>query len=263
MSVVNSTRKERKLILHFDQHNTIQVACKLPWRDITVEDGLNNFLTTVTWGEEADDGTWCWRCDEPQLEKPRPFKKSVTYFKYLEKLIVKSPEDRVSLRKMTCNFVFEEPGAKFRAFYDLYLKNLKYDIGAKSRRSIATDDSLRSLPANTVIGSDNQTLYHFILPAFFDLIRRLQRDKRDFSIILRTMGLDTQSFLETIKLVFEGKHPDFKDIGQMNINPIGGHIRRDDNNKVELEFDGEIYKNEKDIYEKLSTIEGRQLVVLF
>ena len=42
---------KRKLILHFDQHNTIQVACMLPGRSVTVEEGLNNFLTTAVWGK--------------------------------------------------------------------------------------------------------------------------------------------------------------------------------------------------------------------
>jgi hypothetical protein len=249
-----SVKKQRKLILHFDQHNTIQVACKLPGRNITVEEGLNNFLTSVTWGEEMEDGAWEWRCDEPQFEKPRRFKKSVTYFKYLEKLIVKSPDDRPALRKLTCNFVFEEPGSKFREFYDAYLKNLKYNLTANNVQQPTY--SQENLPANTVIGWDNQTLYHFILPGFFDFIRRLQQEKRDFSIILRTMGVDSLNFLEAIKPVFEGRHPYFPDIKPMNINPMHGHIRRGDNNEVELELEGQVYKNEKDIYEKLSGVEG-------
>lgn len=89
-----SFARKRKLVLHFDQHNTIQVACTLPGRRITVEEGLNNFLTSVTWGKEVGEDRWQWVSNEPRLTKPPDEPDSITYFKYLEKKIVKSPEDR-------------------------------------------------------------------------------------------------------------------------------------------------------------------------
>lgn len=127
--------RKRKLILHFDQHNTIQVACTLPGRRITVEEGLNNFLTSVVWGKEVEGSasttsttntnnnnndydvdddqentrssassnssggvsSWKWVSNEPRLTKPPNEPDAITYFKYLEKKIVKSPEDRARL----------------------------------------------------------------------------------------------------------------------------------------------------------------------
>lgn len=86
--------RKRKLILHFDQHNTIQVACTLPGRRITVEEGLNNFLTSVAWGKEVEEERWQWVSHEPRLTKPPGEPEAITYFKYLEKKIVKSPDDR-------------------------------------------------------------------------------------------------------------------------------------------------------------------------
>lgn len=98
-----SNHKKRKLILHFDQHNTIQVACTLPGRRITVEEGLNNFLTSVVWGKEVvvdgdtHDTSWQWVCQEPRITKPVGEPDAITYFKYLEKKVVKAPEDRARL----------------------------------------------------------------------------------------------------------------------------------------------------------------------
>lgn len=78
----NDATPKRKLILHFDQHNTIQVACMLPGRTVTVEEGLNNFLTTAVWGKVVD-GEWIWISNEPQLLKPEDEPDAITYFKYL------------------------------------------------------------------------------------------------------------------------------------------------------------------------------------
>lgn len=91
------TPHKRKLVLHFDQHNTIQVACTLPGRRITVEEGLNNFLTSVVWGREVEKDRWEWVSREPRLTKPPDAPDAVTYFKYLEKKVVKSPDDRARL----------------------------------------------------------------------------------------------------------------------------------------------------------------------
>ena len=120
-----TTFTKKKLLLHFDQHNTIQVACTLPTRSVTVEEGINNFLTSVLWGKEVDD-QWEWLSTEPQMYKPHNEPNAITYFKYLEKKIVKSPEDRVELKTKTCKFVYNEPGIKFREFFDLYLEKLTY-----------------------------------------------------------------------------------------------------------------------------------------
>ena len=92
-----STIPKRKLILHFDQHNTIQVVSSLPGRHITVEEGLNNFLTSACWGKETNDGMdeWQWVSDQPQINKPQGEPNAITYFKYLEKKIVKTPLPKI------------------------------------------------------------------------------------------------------------------------------------------------------------------------
>jgi hypothetical protein len=237
---------ERKLILHFDQHNTIQVACLLPGRSLTVEEGLNNFLTSAVWGK-VENNEWIWISNEPQLHKPINEPDAITYFKYLEKILVKKPEDRVEFKKKTCNFVYEEPGKKFKEFFDLYLQSLTSKI-------LNSDAN----PCNTIPSGDpnNKTLYNLILPEFFDMIRRLQKQKREFTIILRTMGIDSQGFLDTVCPIFEGKHESFKDIQPITINRNIGRIKRSENDKIQLEIDGEIFEDDASIYKKLNSLNG-------
>jgi hypothetical protein len=300
----NDLIKQRKLILHFDQHNTIQVACTLPGRRITVEEGLNNFLTSVVWGKEINN-EWQWVTKEPQMYKPKEEPDAISYFKYLEKKIVIKPDDRAELKKQTCKFVNDEPGILFKEFFDLYLEKLIYDhnwnqdnmsdvmsLDQVDNSDIADklyyyNNKLRSksdsfsvgsltssdlsnlnnnfithekilLPPNTIPADDpaNKSLYHLILPDFFDMIYRLQKENRSFTIILRTMGIDSQNFLDTIRPVIEGKHRDFKHIKPIKINQNIGHIKRYSNDRVELEMDNEIYTDEESIYKKLCSLEG-------
>ena len=196
---------KRKLVLHFDQHNTIQVACTLPDRQVTVEEGLNNFLTSAVWGKEIDN-EWVWISNEPQLFRPIGEPDAITYFKYLEKKIVKKPIDRIEFKRKTCMFVYEAPGDKFRDIFDFYLQSLTYKHSEHSHDE--------DLPCNTIPSGNvsNKSLYNLILPEFFDMIRRLQNKGREFSIILRTMGIESDNFLQTVRLVFNGQHRDFKDL---------------------------------------------------
>lgn len=239
---------KRKLILHFDQHNTIQVASSLPDRKLTVEEGLNNFLTSACWGKENIENEWEWISNEPQLNKPKHEPNAITYFKYLEKKIVKNPDDRPMLKKQTARFVYDEPGIKFRDFFDLYLESLTYEHNF---------DSESPMPPNCIGGGPkNTSLYHLILPEFFDMIRRLQKNNREFVIILRTMGIESETFLDTIQAVFEDQHRDFKDIKPIKINTQVGKIERDLDNKVKLIMGDEVYDNDLDIYNKLCSLTG-------
>jgi hypothetical protein len=88
------------------------------------------------------------------------------------------------------------------------------------------------------------------------MIRRLQKDERDFTIILRTMGIDSLNFLDNVNEIIDGKHYLFPDIKPMKINRNIGHLKRYDDDKIELEMDGEVYKGDENIYNKLSSLTG-------
>lgn len=283
----SNNSKKRKLILHFDQHNTIQVACTLPGRRITVEEGLNHFLTSVVWGKESASGDWTWVSNEPQIYRPRDEPDAITYFKWLEKRMVNRPEDRAELKKSTCTFVNDgQAGAHFRHFFDLYLEKLTFDkhwhyqdyqtdnntnkqkMENDSRvyyynnnvRRISESEPSPSIqyPPNTIPADEasNHALYHLILPDFFDMISRLQHEKREFTIVLRTMGIDSQNFLDTIAPVIQGHHRDFAHLEPMQINPWIGQIERQTDDSIVLEWAGERFDTEEAIYAKLCSLQG-------
>lgn len=246
-----SSESKRKLILHFDQHNTIQVAMKLPYCQVTVEEGLNNFLTSAVWGKEDSNGKWQWVSNEPSIDRPPKEPDAITYFKYMEK---KEPTDRVKFKKGLANFVNESATEHpFKPFFDLYLENLRY--GSHTHVNNKSNDS--ETPCNTIQSKDkdNNSLYHLILPSFFEMIRQLQEQEREFTIILRTMGIESQRFLDTVRAVFQGEHPNFQDIKPIHINDSIGRIIRLDN-EIQLEIGGQVYKGDQAIYKKLTSMKG-------
>ncbi len=101
----NSGNNKRRLVLHFDVRNTVLVADSVT--NINVEQSLNSFLTGVVWGTETAGG-WEWASSEPSLTQPTP--DSITYYKHMEKQIVRTPSDRGVLRRRMGDFTQEEGG---------------------------------------------------------------------------------------------------------------------------------------------------------
>lgn len=68
-----------------------------------------------------------------------------------------------------------------------------------------------------VKGEDGQ-LYHWILPSFFQLLKDLAQEGRDFAILFRTFGSDLPRVLRAMfKAVDEGAHPLFPDLPDLKV----------------------------------------------
>ena len=52
----------------------------------------------------------------------------------------------------------------------------------------------------------------FILPTFFKMIIDLVKEKIDFSLVVRTFGIDIAEIAEELNSFCEGKHPDYPNI---------------------------------------------------
>ena len=117
-----SGRGPRKLILHFDLRNTILVADSVT--NVAVEQALNAFLTGATWGHEQD-GCWYWDSDQPSI-KP-PMVGTNTYYKFLERQLVRTPSDRTELRLATGDFTLTPIGGIFRPHFERHLRGLRWD----------------------------------------------------------------------------------------------------------------------------------------
>ena len=99
-------KEKKRLVLHFDVRNTVLVHDSVT--NINVEQSLNSFLTGVVWGTETDSGGWEWKSSNPSLQPPSP--DCITYYKYMEKQLVKKPSDRAMLRRVTGDFTHENIG---------------------------------------------------------------------------------------------------------------------------------------------------------
>ncbi|CAF0852677.1 unnamed protein product [Adineta ricciae] len=288
----NAASRRRKLILHFDNRNTLEVANNVS--ATTIEQGVNNFLTGVLWGYEKDNGEWEWISTSPSLEKPAHCPHCITYFKYLENQIVKEAIDRKQLRAKTGSFVQNE-GSRFRRFYDELIESLRYyELTHPERKredeilaSESQQDQAGEQPSNQshtvshenerprrpsvlhknlvpVNGyrSRNGTLYHYVLPSFFRLIQYLQDTDRDFVIYLRTMGDDSKNFLLNAQRILSNEHPAFQFHKSLDVNHEPGLISRTPDTiislrmKFEEDDEMQVLEDEFLIEEKLANAHG-------
>ena len=215
--VVKQGSPSRKLLLHFDVRNTVLVADSV-WSE-NVEQALNSYLCGVTWGREAQNGSWEWVSEEPSLKPPAP--NVMTYYKYIEKRTVRGKSDRSILRKLTGDFTQQEVGKRFLPYFQSLLKHLEWEH--------STSDDLLTMP-----GKDGRP-YHYLLPAFLHLIQHLKQKGRDFAIIIRTYGADCPTVLAALKKTFQGGHPEFFNPIHVDVNTTPGEVRRGSGGRIQLE----------------------------
>jgi len=229
----------RKLVLHFDIRNTILVADSVT--QVNIEQALNTFLTGVTWG--TDDKEWRWCSNQPSLTPPLNHPEgAMTYYKRLEKVLVRTPSDRALLRQATGDFTSMPIGAKFRPYFDKHLKLLEWIYldpqGDLSGSNLDRPESILSKTSSdsmlTISGSDGR-LYHYILPSFIHMIYALQAAGRDFSIILRTFGMDASNVLAATQRCIDGHHPGYRHPLPIKVHDIPGHIHRSSDGRISLD----------------------------
>ena len=104
--------------------------------------------------------------------------------------------------------------------------------------------------------------YHYILPAFFHLLRHLRRTSRDFTVVLRTYGKDADNVLRSIEHALAGNHPNVTTPLPITVNIHPGRVRRNDSGDVEFHVrspDGlgrTVYDRCRDVYEHLNRQTG-------
>lgn len=68
-----------------------------------------------------------------------------------------------------------------------------------------------------VKGEDGR-LYHWIIPSFFQLLKDLAAEGREFAILFRTFGTDLPRVLSAVsKAVNHGAHPLFPDLPDLKV----------------------------------------------
>lgn len=239
---------KRKLVLHFDVRNTVLVADSVT--NVNVEQALNSFLTSVTWGKEVNN-RWQWFSDEPSLTQPQPG--LITYYKHLEKRLVSKPSDRALLRQVTGDLTQEPIGERFLPYFKEHLKSLRWP-----------EDKEVTSKTLVMEGSDGRP-YHYILPAFFQLIHHLHKEGRKFCVIIRTYGLDAPNVLACTDLTLKGNHPQFPEKLPIHVQPEPGKVFRTKSGKICFEsysedstgkLQRETFTGEEEIYSMLSNQTG-------
>ncbi|CAH1784210.1 unnamed protein product [Owenia fusiformis] len=203
MSKHQNGDSKRKLVLYFDIRNTVLVADSIS--NITVEQALNSYMTAVTWGKNTPHG-WQWCSDKPSLRAPHP--DAITYYKHLEQDIVKCATERSALRKATGDFT-QTVGTQFEGYFLDGLKNIEW----------------KGEPKNFLTMQSHNKTYHYILPAFFHCMNYLQKAGREYTLIFRTYGIDTENVLRATEQTILGNHPQF-DAMDVKINMKPGQLKR-------------------------------------
>ena len=280
VSIGSSSQRKRKLVLHFDVRNTILVSDSTTHDSI--EQALNTFLTGVTWGRQEPNG-WVWYSDRPSLRAPCAGVTS--YYKSRERALVKSPADRVTLRRVTSNFTNQPIGRKFRNYFDTCLRLLEWNVACSSPEAISNFDcdkidstiasSIQNAPTKTqpevvlpvdrkltILGA-NGRLYHYLLPSFIKMLYDLQADGCRFSVILRTYGVDAPNVLDSIAHIAAGNHPLFPGKLAMNVNRRPGQICRQPGDRFVCQLPPTahtsppvVLETDADIYLYMSDVDG-------
>ncbi|XP_051777125.1 uncharacterized protein si:dkey-32e6.3 isoform X1 [Erpetoichthys calabaricus] len=219
--------KRRKLVLHFDLNNTIVVSDAATKQD-TVK-ALDYFLSTVTWGRLDKEGRWEWLSDLPSLLPPCPG--AVSYYYQFGRVPA---------------FTESADGVQFRRILEYHLSLLEWHGEEDKVLSVSAEDG---------------KVYHWILPAFFQLLQALSSQHREFAILFRTFGTDLPRVLVSMqKVLKEGGHPLFCDIqsSHVSLTITPGRIRCSKNNvKLTRGNDKVISRgDDRRLYQYFSSLQG-------
>ncbi|OCT85879.1 uncharacterized protein LOC108714686 [Xenopus laevis] len=218
--------KKRKLVLHFDLNNTILVS------DASTGQGpraaLNSYLSTVTWGQISETGEWTWLSDSVSVTAP--CNNAVNYFTQFGR---------------NTQFTDSTMGKRFKEIFNCHMQMLEWQGEANTTFTQKEEDG---------------TVYHWILPSFFHLLESLYEQGREFSVILRTFGVDLPLVLPAIHSALMGGHPYFPQLSKvpLKVDLTPGKIRCSAREVVMTWGSDRISTKEKkeSIYEYFNTITG-------
>ncbi|KAG7235211.1 hypothetical protein INR49_030614 [Caranx melampygus] len=145
----------------------------------------------------------------------------------------------------TYNFT-SAAGRRFRGVLDEHLGLLRWPEGEDKELSIKAEDG---------------RLYHWILPSFFQLLKDLAQEGREFAILFRTFGVDLPRVLKAVhRALNEGVHPLFPDLPdlKLSVNMTPGKIRCSKRGIVLSRAEERVstQNGERGLYQYLSSVQG-------
>lgn len=185
-----------RLVLHFDINKTIIMTDKA--QDSDMSQMLNMLLSECAWGRLEPGPLWVpvgrlatdRPASDPQLMSYRIFLDSFLLpFKVGEGPAIEALNTAIKSERQKLKRVFTEPGQPGDMFRGVFQK---------------LHQKLTPLPHCTC-----QTR---ILPSFFELLKHLHSQGRDFTIVFRSFGSDISEVVEEMNAFATGQHPCYPEV---------------------------------------------------
>ncbi|BDA47562.1 hypothetical protein COCOBI_10-4100 [Coccomyxa sp. Obi] len=200
-----------RLILHFDINKTVLMSDKA--QGANTDHMVNVLLSECAWGRLEPGPKWV-PVGRLATDRPSNDPQLMTYRSYLDSFLLpfrigSDPEaqrynSHAKHERQSYKRKFTEPGQPGEMFRGVY---------TQLREALA-------LPCETkgAVESDSKSQYLFgggarhILPSFFNLLKHLHAQKRDFSIIFRTFGADIMEVVDEMNMFATGQHPCYPEV---------------------------------------------------
>ncbi|CAK8986383.1 unnamed protein product [Durusdinium trenchii] len=180
----------RKLVLHFDVNETIMVGD--PASGVDFESSLNHILAKVAFLDKDNKDFWH---DGTPLDlakrKDGEIPPLLTNFDAETGPVLKCYEANRK-NALWPPSKFTDPGLPGEIYRPLF-EELKQQLQWKASK-------------NEVFAPDG---HHFLLPAFFHTLAELEKQGRDFTLVIRTFGTDLPEVARCLQAFARGEHPDF------------------------------------------------------
>lgn len=218
-SQLTEDEQNRWLILHFALPRTIMTQDMEEGR--TTDQELNNLLACMAWGTiDRSTSEFVLESEDPTLDPPH--EALISYAEYVDRTYpaninmedtARKENERVAaMKKNTCTNP-GEPVVKFRPMFDQVVKNLVHANKALAKaydiKKCYLDEA--EVPEDPSLDDQRNILRYGrfqIIPAFFNLLIQLTKDRRRFSLVFRTFNADQLPPVQReLRLLCDGKHP--------------------------------------------------------
>ncbi|KAK9905768.1 hypothetical protein WJX75_005992 [Coccomyxa subellipsoidea] len=200
-----------RLILHFDINKTVLMSDKA--QGANTDHMVNVLLSECAWGRLEPGPKWV-PVGRLATDRPSNDPQLMTYRSYLDSFLlpfrvgsgpeVEQDNSRAKHLRQSHKRKFTEPGEPGEMFRGVY-EQLKAALALPCETRAAVDSSSKS---QYLFGGGAR----HILPSFFNLLKHLQAQKRDFSIIFRTFGADILEVVDEMNMFATGQHPCYPEV---------------------------------------------------
>lgn len=216
-SQLTDEEKTRRLVLHFSFPRTLMTCDMVEGR--STEQELNEVLSEMAWGTE-DGEQWILESPDPMLDPPPDSSGLISYKEFLQRRHPcgrdrdesEAEENRRIVSSKCGTFTSpNEPGQKFRPMYDQMVKCITFSKqvlkGYNLNKVHMNEEECPDDPSAEDWANIARMGRYQILPAFYNLLIYLTKEKRKFSLVFRAFGNEIPLLQRELKCFCLGTHP--------------------------------------------------------